>query len=75
MMPEDIPDTISIACSASGSVNGQFNVDTYASIACVKASIPVYATCFTGSPATRSGSTIATSGVILKSASGYFTPV
>ena len=64
-----------MACSASGSVYGQWSVETYASIACVNASIPVYATCFTGSPSTSSGSTIATSGVILKSARGYLIPV
>ena len=67
--------TIWIALIANGSVNGLFNVETYASIAWVKASIPVWATRWGGSVATRAGSTIAISGVILKSARGYLIPL
>ena len=48
-----------------------FNDAVYASIACVNASIPVCATSLAGIVCAKSGSTIAISGVILKSAKGY----
>ncbi len=43
-------------------------------MAWVKASIPVWATNFSGIVWASSGSTIAISGVMLKSANGYLTP-
>ena len=52
----------------------EFKVETYASIAWVNASIPVWATSLGGIVSAKSGSTIATSGVILKSAKGYLMP-
>ena len=48
-------------------------VETYASMAWVSASIPVWAVRW-GMVSASSGSTMATSGVMLKSASGYLTP-
>ena len=66
---------ISIAWIANGSENGECNPATYASIAWVKASIPVCAVNVCGIVSASDGSTIATSGVISKSASGYLIPV
>ena len=43
-------------------------------MAWVMASIPVWATSFLGMVSARSGSTMATSGVISKSAMGYLMP-
>ena len=64
-----------MAWRANGSVYSQLRVDTYASMACVMASIPVWAVSFFGMVSARAGSTIATSGVMLKSARGYLIPL
>ena len=51
-----------IAWRQKASVNGDAKIDTYASSACVSASIPVSAVITGGSVSVSRGSTIATSG-------------
>ena len=66
---------ILIECRASPSLYAEFAVETYASTEWVIASIPVCATSFLGIVSANAGSTIATSGVISKSAIGYLIPL
>ena len=51
-----------IACRQKASVNGDAKIDTYASSACVSASMPVSAVISAGIDSVSRGSTIATSG-------------
>ena len=60
--------------SASASVKSFDSVDTYASSACVSASMPVSAVIAGGTLATSSGSRIATIGCRESLTRGYLTP-
>src|SRR5579862_8963624 len=65
----------SMALIAQASVTGVAMVDTYASIACVSASIPVAAVRLGGMPTIRTGSLMATLGVTRQSTMAILTCV
>ena len=66
--------TVRMDFSAKASVKSLAFVETNASIACVRTSIPVSAVIFGGTVSVSSGSRNTTSGVRSSSTSGYLTP-